>query len=134
MTANAERGEIEIDIDGVPHVLRPSYEALLAIEKVTGRGLVELAIRADEGVMTMPEAAAVVTECIRAQGKATGDRDMQEYRLANVGEALIETGLLATIRRLQVLLLLAVNGGYTGKGERRARATAAAAEPTIIAV
>lgn len=120
MTANPERGEIEVDIEGVPHVLRPSYEAIVAIEKATGRGLVQLAQAAGDGSLAVDDAAIIVTECVRAHGRATGNRDLTEYRVGTVAAALVETGVIQVQKRLELLLYLAVTGGYTAKGEAKA--------------
>ena len=134
MTANPERGEIEVDLDGVPHVLTPSYEARVAISRQTGKSILQLATAAGDGSLMEEDAAIVVTECIRAHGKAIGDRDLQSYRPLRVGEYLAETGMLSVVKRIELLLYLALTGGYTAKGEIKAPiATTAAAEPEDIA-
>lgn len=117
--ANAERGEISIDLEGRAHVLRPSYEAIVAIEAKTGRSIELLAEAAGDGALSLAEAAIVVTECVRAQGKAVGDPILQRYGPERVGELIHEAGKLIVVRHLQLLLFMAANGGYTATGEPR---------------
>ncbi len=64
-------------------------------------------------------AATIVTECVRAQGKATGDQVMANYNQNRVGELIAEAGKMAVVRRLELLLFMAVTGGYTAAGELR---------------
>lgn len=115
--ANRERGEIAIELEGVPHVLRPSYEALVAIEAKAGRSIELLAEAAGDGALSLREAAVVVTECVRAQGKAVGDQSLQHYNEDRVGALIAEAGKLVIVRHLQLLLFLAATGGYVASGE-----------------
>ena len=66
--ANEERGEIDLVLDGQRFVLRPSYVAMVAMEKKCGRPLIELATLAEQGLLTQEAQAIVVTELIRAWG------------------------------------------------------------------
>lgn len=131
MSANPERGEINVELDGVAHVLTPSYEARVAISRQTGKSIQQLAVAAGDGSLMEEDAAIVVCECIRAHGKATGDRDLQSYNPRRVGECLAETAMLTIDKKIELLLYLALTGGYTAKGEIKARpATVTATEPT----
>ena len=51
MSANAVRGEVDLDLGGVTFTLRPSYDAVVACEDATGRSLTEMALAADDGSM-----------------------------------------------------------------------------------
>lgn len=126
MAANIERGEIEVDLDGAPHVLTPSYEAQVAIERQTGRSIEQLAQAAGDGAMTLEHAAIVVTECVRAHGRAKNLPILTSYSAERVGECIVETGKLRVTKRVELLLFLAVTGGYTAKGEVRTPPTIAA--------
>jgi hypothetical protein len=121
MMANLERGEIEVDLDGAPHVLTPSYEAQVAIERQTGRSIEQLAQAAGDGGLTIEQAAIVVTECVRAHGRAKGLPGLSGYSPQRVGECIVETGKLQVAKRLELLLFLAITGGYTAQGEVRTR-------------
>ena len=124
--ANAERGEVMVELDGVDHVLRPSFEAQVAIERQCGRSIEMLAQAAGEATMTIEEAAIVVTECVKAYGRATGEASLTGYTTSRVGECIIETGKLGIVKRLELLLFLAANGGYRASGEVRTLSTKAA--------
>lgn len=131
MPANEVRGEISIKLaDGVEYVLRPSFEAIVAFEAETGRGLFDLARAADNGMLTMTEAAAIVTQCIRAQGKAMHDQNLIGVNAKKVGALIVaaEGGLFLAMKRLNTLLFIAATGGYSPTGE--VRAAAAEASPT----
>lgn len=124
--ANGERGEITVSLEGVDHVLRPSFEAQVAIERQCGRSIEQLAQAAGEGALTINDAAIVVTECVKAFGRATGDSTMGAYTSQRVGECIVEAGKLGIVKRLELLLYLAATGGYTASGEVRALPTIAA--------
>lgn len=119
MTANAERGEIDITLDGQSYVLRPSHEALVACEKQTGLSLVEMARAAEAGTLTLTQCAQIVVECVRAQGKVIGDDMMQKFSVSRVAALLFEAegGVLLANMKLRILLVLACSGGVTASGE-----------------
>jgi len=121
--ANEERGEVEVKLEGVSYVLRPSYEAQVAIERQTGKSIEALCAAAGSTSLSIDDAAVVVTECIRAQGRAIGDSAMQAFNAKSVGECIVDAGKLPVVKRIELLLYLAVMGGYTAKGEARALPT-----------
>lgn len=122
MTANATRGEVSLILDGTEYVLRPSYEAISAFESDTGHGLLALTSQAEEATMTLDTMAAIVTRCIQAQGRAIGDQMMQGVKATKIAALIMEseTGLLGTIIRLRLLLVMAATGGFTASGEPKA--------------
>ncbi len=103
-------------------MLRPSYEAISAFEAQTDRSLIDLARAAGDGQLKMSEAAIIVTECIKAQGRAVDDKAMSAFNAARVGELILQAdgGLLIAMKRLELLLFMAATGGYTGSGEVKA--------------
>jgi len=131
--ANAVRGEVALTLDGEEFVLRPTYDAIVAFEDATGRGLVTLAQSASDGSMRLPEAAAIVTACVRAWGQVTGNTGARGVNAKRIGELILETkgGLMVVLIRLAAMLLHAASGGYTASGEVKAasdmKATPAAA-------
>lgn len=120
--ANEERGEISIELEGVPHVLRPDYTAQIAIERATGHTIQHLAQICGSTGLKIEQAAVVVTECVKAQGRAIGDSALQAFTATSVGECLVDTGMLQVGARLELLLYLAATGGYTAQGNPKARA------------
>jgi len=115
--ANETRGEIAIDLGGREYVLRPTYQAIAAIEAKTGKGL--LALARDAAELGVGDAAIIATECIKAYGKHVGDDMMARYSPDKIGEMMIESegGIAACLGRLSVLLMAAATGGYTASGE-----------------
>jgi hypothetical protein len=122
MTANKVRGEIELMLDGTPFVLRPSYQAIEAFQSDTGRGLLDLARRADAGDLTTSEIAAVATRCIQAEGRERKDQNLIGVNSRKVGELIVSApgGIVLALRQLAVLLFNASTGGYTPSGEVKA--------------
>lgn len=127
--ANEVRGEVSIELDGAPYVLRPTYEALVAIETQTQCSLSILAMAAQFGTLSIVNAAIIVTECVKAQGKALlaaddpSGRVMTMFGLQRVGELILESGLKTVFAPLATLLRNAITGGYTATGEPKATAT-----------
>lgn len=124
MPANATRGESALTLDGQRFVLRPSFAALNAIEAKTGRSLVELALMAGQGRMSIGAMATIATECIRAWGTANpGDEgkvaaSVNEDRIA---ECIFEAdgGVMVAMKTIEIVLMLGVTGGLTASGERK---------------
>lgn len=125
--ANSDRGEVEVDLEGIAHVLRPSFEAQVAIEAQTGRSIEQLAHAAGRGGLSINDAAVIVTECVNAHRKAHGQP--ANYGTTRVGHCIVETGKLIVVRRLELLLFLAATGGYSASGERRALPTTTTPSP-----
>jgi hypothetical protein len=130
MTDANTRGEVTIDLDAT-YVMRPSYEAVEAIEAGTGHGVVALVNLAARGEMTLKQAAIVVTECIRAWGKqqqAEGNasdeaRSAAGARAEKVGRLIHEHGLVSATERCAIVLMGAATGGVTATGEWKPVAT-----------
>lgn len=118
MSVNPERGEIELELGGATYVLRPTFEARAAFEKATGLSLVQLAQTAADGSMPLDNAAIVVTECVKAWGKAENVTSAAGANVRRIGELIYEAdgGLMIVLKRLQIMLILAATGGYTASG------------------
>lgn len=118
------RGEVTINLDAT-YVMRPSYEAIEAIEAATGRGVVALVNLAAQGELSLKNAAIIVTECIRAWGKqqAANGSDQPEARSASgarpdkVAKLIHEHGLVQATERCAIVLTAAATGGVTSAGE-----------------
>lgn len=130
-----ERGEITLELEpGAVYVLRPTFAAIMAIEKATGKALGALHDCAFDASMTLSEAAIIVTECIKAWGAdaASGDEPHRvaapQASVRRVAELIYQMpgGLFVTLRVIRVLLAGAATGGYTPQGNPRKGEAAAA--------
>ncbi|WP_347302745.1 gene transfer agent family protein [Croceibacterium sp. TMG7-5b_MA50] len=98
--ANPIRGEAEMVIGGVPHLLRPTFAALVAAEAELG-SLFALVDRASDGALRLDEMAALFWHCL-------ADRD--EVAREAVGQAVVAQGLAACARPLAMLLRQILQG------------------------
>lgn len=125
------RGEVDLVLDGQRFVLRPSYAAIVAMEKKTGRSLLELATMAEQTVLPQETQAVVTTELVRAWGRGLA---LDEYASAadraiatsakgasadTMGELLYGVGAMAVQPRLAVVLGMALTGGCLPSGEAK---------------
>ena len=100
MTANPLRGETSISVDGVTHLLRPSFSALVAAEEELGP-LFALVERAGAGQLKLAELAALFWHCLTDRDGLTRER---------VGEAVATMGLAAASKPLRQLLAQILQG------------------------
>ncbi len=98
--ANPLRGEAELVIGGVTHVLRPSFSALIAAEEELG-ALFALVERAGAGQLRLTEMAALFWHCLTDRDGLTREQ---------VGEAVIAAGLAAASKPLRSLLAQILQG------------------------
>lgn len=127
--ANELRGEVDIVLDGQRFILRPSYTAILAMERKAGKPLLELAALAEQSMLTQEVQAIVVTELVRAWGRGLV---LDEYSSAEersiattakganaeaMGELLYGVGAMAVQPRIAIVLGAALTGGCLPSGE-----------------
>ncbi|MEM9310495.1 MAG: gene transfer agent family protein [Pseudomonadota bacterium] len=98
--ANSLRGEASFSIAGTDHVLRPSFENLVAAEEELG-SLFALVERASAGSITLNEISALLWHCLPA-----ADRPNRE----TVGEAVLATGLVKAIVPVRAVLAQVLQG------------------------
>ena len=98
--ANPARGEATLLIRGDPHVLRPTFTALVAAEEELGP-LFALVERASAGQLRLSELAALFWHCLTEPGALTRE---------DVGEAVAEQGLAAATAPLRALLVQILQG------------------------
>lgn len=91
---NPYRGEAGLVIAGTPHLLRPSFTALVAAEEELGP-LFALVERAGEVQLRLTEMAALFWHCLDSRDGLTRDQ---------VGEAVLTLGLAQASKPLRVLL------------------------------
>jgi tail tube GTA-gp10-like protein len=120
------RGQVSLPLDGQDLMLRPSFEAIAAIEHQL-RPLFDLAQDATRGQLTLEEMGVIAAECMRAYGRAyPEDPLITVYRGASsekLSRLIYEAGGPKTCARIMVLLVGALNGGYTAEGEAKAPAS-----------
>ncbi len=99
--ANPYRGEVSLLLDGTPHVLRPSFGALVAAEEELGPlfGLVE---RASGGELKLGEMVGLFWHCLAHPG---------EHSREAFAEAVLRAGLAACAPALRALLVQVLKGG-----------------------
>lgn len=120
--ANDVRGEISLDLGGTEYVLRPTHEAILAIERKAGKGLIALARDCAGGLLSLPDLSLIIAECVKAQGRAKDDAMMAAVQPDRLAELILDSdgGITAAAGRTSLLLMLAATGGYTSQGELKA--------------
>lgn len=141
--ANEVRGEIDLILDGQRFVLRPSWTAIVAMEKKTGAPLMALAQAAEQGCLSQEHQAIVVTELVRAWGReivvdeyaSAADKAIatsaKGAKVETIGELLYPVGVMAVQPRIAIVLGWAVTGGCLPSGELK---TAGTTIPEIPAV
>lgn len=118
--ANA-RGEVTIVLEGQEYHLRPSYEAIVAIEEMTGKTTFELANAARNQALTLAECGIVTARMMQAFGEShPGDPLISTYKNSkpeNLARLIMVEGVMKVQPRLAVLLIAAVTGGVDASGE-----------------
>ena len=99
--ANELRGEACLVIAGEAHLLRPSFEHLVAAESELG-SLFALVERAADGALTIAEIAALLWHCLPPEARP--DR-------AAVGAAVIDMGLVKATQPVRAVLAQILEGG-----------------------
>lgn len=117
------RGQLALELGGRKYVLRPSFEANLAIERKL-RPLPALALSAEHNSLTLDEMGVIVAEWMRAFGKANPEDELAtDYKGAKAercAELIFESGSMGVCMKLYLVLLGAVTGGYDASGEAKA--------------
>lgn len=99
-TANPQRGEAQLEVQGTTHLLRPSFENLVAAEAEIG-SLFALVDRASEGRITLSEITALLWNCIDGDAKPARDA---------VGQAVLSMGLVAATKPVRAILAEVLQG------------------------
>lgn len=98
--ANPVRGEATIVVRGEPHILRPTFAALVAAEEELGP-LFALVERASAGRLRLHELTVLFWHCLATPGALTRD---------DVGEAVATQGLAVAATPLRALLVQILQG------------------------
>ena len=91
---NGVRGDVGITLGGKEYVLRPTYQALIEIERMTGGTMTTVARRILDGDIGMGDATAIITAGLKAAGEpATTEavgKMVYDAGLLNVGVPLVQ--------------------------------------------
>ncbi|MDO7843455.1 hypothetical protein [Sphingomonas immobilis] len=120
-----DRGEFSLVLDGATYGLRPSYEAIEAVEAATGQGLIDLARAGLAAKLSLAVTSQVATEFIRAWGRANGDKGASGANAPRIAKLILNSdgGFHAALQTLSGVLSLAVTGGFDAEGEMKPSTT-----------
>lgn len=126
------RGQLEIELQGVPYGLRPSFPAIEAIEaKIGPLGDLVAALQADR--LPIAKMGEIATELMRAFAEAHPNLpNIRTYRgltAKKVSELIYEQGSGTVRIPLFCILLGAITGGYDASGEAKAEGKKTMATP-----
>jgi hypothetical protein len=117
--ADPERGELELELAGMRYRLRPSHQAIRAIERKTSFSLLELVRLGNAHALSMDHVGIVSAELIRA-GAAPEDAATRAVHEDRISELVFEEGVVKVTARVTLCLAEAANGGRTATGEAKA--------------
>ncbi|MDF1506263.1 GTA-gp10 family protein [Roseisolibacter sp. H3M3-2] len=117
--ANEDRGEHQLALAGRSYLLRPSHQALKAVERQTGKTALELVRLGNTGKLSMEDLGVVASELIRA-GADPKDGFTRNVNAERLEELIFEEGLPTVTSKLTLCLLDAATGGRTAAGELKA--------------
>lgn len=103
--ANPHRGEVGLLLDGIGHMLRPTFGALVAAEQELG-SLFALVERASGGELRLGEMVALFWHCLAHPD----DQSLGQSREA-FADAVTRAGLAACTPALRGLLVQVLKGG-----------------------
>lgn len=108
--ANAAAGEVEIRLAGRTYVLRPTFEAIVELERETGMGLIRLMSMFNAGDYGLSLLAATITAGLHGAGESA--------KPAAVAEMVFKTGIAdpALVLSVTQFLLNAAQGGREPDG------------------
>lgn len=119
--ANEPREPVTLTLEGVPYILRPTYDAILAIEAATGKSAFQIARDAADTSLSVTDAGIVSTELIAVEGRASGDKAVASVGRARISQMVLSEGLIAAQMRLAIVMTGAVTGVYTATGDMKER-------------
>jgi hypothetical protein len=119
MSANPERGEHELELGHKVYRLRPSYEAIEAIERKSDKALIDIVRVGNSGAMPFKLLGVVAAELIRA-GADEDDKLTRNVSPEKIAPLIFEAGVAPAIARITLCLLDAATGGRKASGEAQA--------------
>lgn len=113
--ANEVMGEDELRLGKRTYVLRPSYDAVKAIETRTGATLLQLYNDGNRGAIPLERLGVIAAELINAHPEQLKGGRVDADRIAQL---IYRQGLPGVTARLTLLMLDAATGGRDLSGER----------------
>lgn len=98
--ANSQRGEVELRLGNNTHVLRPSFENLVAAEDELG-SLFALVERAAEGAITLAEITSLLWHCLTNEPRPERDA---------FGQAVLQIGMVDATKPVRAILAQVLQG------------------------
>lgn len=99
---NQHRGDVSLKLGETEYTLRPTFEALSEIERLTGMGLIPLVMKFRTLDFTLAQLKAIISEGIKASGaKVPGE----------LGALILEETPTVLAPQLAVFLSNAISGG-----------------------
>lgn len=120
--ASAARGEHSLTLAGVTYRLRPSFDAITAIEDAVGPSLIDVARRCSAMTLSLSDLGLVLAELIRA-GAEKGDVFTAQVDGERIAQLIFEEGQSTAYALATVALSDAITGGRTASGEAKAVTT-----------
>lgn len=119
MIANEERGEVEVQLEGdKPRPLRPSYEAIIAIERDLDTTLQSLTARSVTiAFLTIEEIGTILYHGMVAAGKDRNDSMLKSVSPDKLKRMAYETGVTNLHAPIGTFLRNALSGGKPPKKE-----------------
>ncbi|CAB4176574.1 Phage tail tube protein, GTA-gp10 [uncultured Caudovirales phage] len=105
---NGYRGDAEVTLGDTAYTLRPTFEALQEIERLTGLGLIPLARRFHSLEFGVGDVKNVLVPAIKAGGGKVPD---------NIGKLIIEAGIMNLGGVVATFLVSALAGGEEKKAD-----------------
>lgn len=123
--ANPGAGEVEIVLDGEAWVLRPGWKAVVAIEKLTGQTMLQLAQRMNDGRgLPLEDAATIVVQGIHCWATVNKDDLASSVRVPRVLELLYAGGVKCWLAPVLQFLVACVDPERAGNADPTAGETA----------
>lgn len=110
MSHNPNRGEVQVTLGGQTHIMRPTFEALVAIEERTGMSLLRIVEKASDRDISLGTIGAVVYEGIKATNP-----DLK-LTFKEVGRLVVASGITNLIEPVVKLLSEAIVAGQEEAG------------------
>jgi hypothetical protein len=125
-------GQLSVTLDGIETMLRPSRQAISNIERATGLGLTQLATQSGSLALSVEQAGMCVAELMKAYGvfDPEAGASYKAPKPEKCADLIYESGPVDVQRRLAVIFVGALTGGYTASGEPKAAGTTTKPTPT----
>ena len=100
---NHARGDVEVSLDGMRYALRPTFEALNAIESQTGMSVLTLAEHFAQGNVRLEDIVSILEIGIQAGSAVTLHKQ-------EIGNAIVKAGITASLTAIATFLNIALTG------------------------